>query len=364
VYGVRKLWHAARRAGIEVGRDQVGRLMGIAGIRGAVRGRHRTVTTRRADTAARHPVLVARDWDAPTAPDERWVAHFSYVWTSAGFCYVALVVDVFSRRILGWRVTSSKQTSLVTDALRRALHARSRTESAWAATGLVHHSDAGSPGGLNWSSQHLDDGGVDRQAGWMKELTGRSPMRLPGAPSHRREVEQTPTGCCASTFPRAPTYPDGAPRSSRRSVTHSTHVPERHSTGRPPPKRSTSTYSCFNKPVLRPPIESGQYLSIRYAERLAEAGITASVGTTGNSYDNAAAEALNRLFKTELVRRHGPWRTLEHVEFEVLEWVDWYNRERLHTWCDDTPPAEYEMNHYAAQDPTSAAAEETHLTLH
>ena len=144
VYGVRKLWHAARRAGIEVGRDQVGRLMAIAGIRGVVRGRHRTVTTRRDQAAARHPDLVHRGWDAPTGPDQLWVADFSYVWTLAGFVYVAFVVDVFSRRILGWRVTTSKHTSLVTDALRQALNVRARHESHWTAMGLVHHSDAGS----------------------------------------------------------------------------------------------------------------------------------------------------------------------------------------------------------------------------
>ena len=141
VYGVRKLWHAARRAGIDVGRDQVGRLMAIAGIRGVVRGRHRTVTTRRDETAARHPDLVKRDWDAPSGPDQLWVADFSYVWTLTGFVYVAFVVDVFSRRILGWRVTTSKHTCLVTDALRQALNVRQRRESRWEADGLVHHSD-------------------------------------------------------------------------------------------------------------------------------------------------------------------------------------------------------------------------------
>lgn len=144
VYGVRKLWHAARRAGLQVGRDQVGRLMAIAGIRGVRRGRHHTVTTRRDQDAVRHPDLVKRGWDVPTGPDQLWVADFSYVWTLGGFCYVAFVVDVFSRRILGWRVTTSKHTSLVTDALRQALNVRQRTESYWEATGLVHHSDAGS----------------------------------------------------------------------------------------------------------------------------------------------------------------------------------------------------------------------------
>ncbi len=144
VYGVRKLHHAARRAGLEVGRDQVGRLMNIAGVHGVTRGRHTERTTVRDDTAPRHPDLVKRGWDVPTSVDELWVADFSYVWTLTGFVYVAFVVDVFSRRILGWRVASSKQTSLVTDALQQALATRRFSESGWDATGLVHHSDAGS----------------------------------------------------------------------------------------------------------------------------------------------------------------------------------------------------------------------------
>ena len=144
VYGVRKLWHAARRAGLDVGRDQVARLMGIAGITGAVRGRHRTVTTHRDQSAPRHPDLVKRGWNTPASVDELWVADFSYVWTLAGFCYVAFVVDVFSRRILGWRVSTSREASLVIDAFRQALHTRHRADAAWTTTGLVHHSDAGS----------------------------------------------------------------------------------------------------------------------------------------------------------------------------------------------------------------------------
>jgi transposase InsO family protein len=144
VYGVRKLHHEARRVGLDVGRDQVGRLMAIAGIQGARRGRHATVTTRRDETADRHPDRVKRDWDAPTGTDQLWVADFSYVWTVAGFVYVAFIVDVFSRRILGWRVSTSMRTPLVTDALRQALSLRRRHESHWDSTGLIHHSDAGS----------------------------------------------------------------------------------------------------------------------------------------------------------------------------------------------------------------------------
>lgn len=118
--------------------------MRIAGITGAVRGRHRTVTTRRDAAAGRHPDLVQRGWDVPAGTDELWVADFSYVWTLAGFCYVAFVVDVFSRRVLGWRVSSSKETRLVLDAFRQALDVRQRHQTQWTATGLVHHSDAGS----------------------------------------------------------------------------------------------------------------------------------------------------------------------------------------------------------------------------
>jgi hypothetical protein len=154
VYGARKLWHAARRAGLEVSRDQVARLMRVGGIHGVVRGRHTTRTTWRDQQAARHPDLVQRAWDAPTRLDELWVADFSYVWTLTGFVYVAFILDVFSRRILGWRVSGSKQTPLVTDALHQALTTRRIAESRWTATGLVHHSDAGSQGGFNRSSQH------------------------------------------------------------------------------------------------------------------------------------------------------------------------------------------------------------------
>ena len=107
-----------------------------------------------------------------------------------------------------------------------------------------------------------------------------------------------------------------------------------------------------------------QYLSIRYTERLEELDFTASVGSKGDSYDNAAAEALNRLFKTEVIRRLGPWRTLDHVEFEVLKWVDWYNQRRLHTWTDDIPPIEFENAYYAAHNTSPTPVEEERLTLH
>jgi putative transposase len=145
VYGRRKLWHAARRAGLGLGRDRVARLMRLAGIVGVVRGKHTTITTRRAATATqRHPDLVQRAWTAPTRPDQWWVADFTYVWTLAGFCYVALLTDVYSRRILGWRVTTTKTTPLVLSVLEQALFTRRRGNAEFTATGLVHHSDAGS----------------------------------------------------------------------------------------------------------------------------------------------------------------------------------------------------------------------------
>jgi putative transposase len=145
VYGVRKLWHAAKRAGHDWGRDRVARLMRLAGIEGVVRGKHTTRTTERDKQAPpRHPDLINRAWSTPTRPDQWWVADFTYVWTLQGFCYTAFCVDVFSRRILGWRVMTSKATVLVTSVLEQALFTRRYSDFRFTATGLVHHSDAGS----------------------------------------------------------------------------------------------------------------------------------------------------------------------------------------------------------------------------
>lgn len=144
LYGRRKLWQTARRAGLPVGRDQVERLMRLAGIDGIRRGKHRTVTTERDDRAPRHPDLAHRRWAIPTRPDQWWVADFTYVWTTAGFCYVSFITDVFSRRILGWRVMTVKTTPLVSSALAQAVAVRRRGLVEFTATGLVHHSDAGS----------------------------------------------------------------------------------------------------------------------------------------------------------------------------------------------------------------------------
>lgn len=149
LYGQHKLWKAAARASIDRGRDQVARLMSICGITGVVRGRHTTLTTRRGnDAAARHPDHINRAWNHPTRPDQWWVADFTYVWTLAGFVYVSFVTDVFSRRILGWRVATSKTTPLVLSALDQAVFTRRRHGEQggyeFTADGLVHHSDAGS----------------------------------------------------------------------------------------------------------------------------------------------------------------------------------------------------------------------------
>ncbi|AMY20334.1 hypothetical protein A3Q40_02971 [Rhodococcus sp. PBTS 1] len=144
LYGVRKMWHTMKRAGHDVGRDQVGRLMSICGAVGVVRGRRRTITTERDDRAPRHPDLIDRRWALPDRPDQWWVADFTYCWTLAGFVYTSFVVDVFSRRILGWRVMTTKATPLVTGVLEQALFTRRRADFAFTATGLVFHSDAGS----------------------------------------------------------------------------------------------------------------------------------------------------------------------------------------------------------------------------
>jgi putative transposase len=160
LYGVRKLWHAARRAGHRWGRDQVGRLMSLAGLDGVRRGRRSTRTTTRDRSAPRHPDLLDRAWTTPSRPDQWWVADFTYVWTLAGFVYVSFVTDVYSRRILGWRVSTSKSTPLVMSALEQALFTRRRGNAAFTATGLTHHSDAGSQYTSLAFTEALLDGGI------------------------------------------------------------------------------------------------------------------------------------------------------------------------------------------------------------
>jgi putative transposase len=144
LYGADKLATAMRKAGHDVGRDQVARLMAIVGIEGVRRGKHKTVTTVRDTNAARHPDLIGRAWSTPTRPDMWWVADFTYVWTLEGFVYTSFVTDVCSRRILGWRTSSSKTTPLVMSALEQALFTRRRHDTRFTSKGLVFHSDAGS----------------------------------------------------------------------------------------------------------------------------------------------------------------------------------------------------------------------------
>jgi putative transposase len=235
VYGARKVWRQLNREGLPVARCTVERLMGQMGLRGAVRGK-RVWTTVADESAARPADLVERDFTADR-PNRLWVADLTYVATWAGFVYVAFVFDVFSRMIVGWRVSRSLRSDLALDALEQALYARPKNER------LVHHSDRGV-----------------------------------------------------------------------------------------------------------------QYLSIRYTERLAEAGIESSVGSVGDSYDNAMAETIIGLFKTEVIHRLGPWRGLDQVEMETLVWVDWFNNRRLLEPIGDIPPAEYEVLYYQSQEGTAEVA--------
>ena len=235
VYGAYKVWRVLRRSGESVGRDRVARLMGTLGLVGAVRERS-IRTTRPANLAARPADLVERTFAAP-APNRLWVADLTYVWTTAGFAYTAFVIDVFSRRIVGWRTAASLRTDLALDALEMAIYARGKD-----LAGLVHHSDRGV-----------------------------------------------------------------------------------------------------------------QYLAIRYTERLAEAGVVNSVGSKGDSYDNALAETVNGLYKTELIRRRKRWHSLEELELATAEWVHWWNESRLHSACGDVPPAEFEEAYHRQLAATVAA---------
>jgi putative transposase len=228
VYGAHKIWRQLNRESIPVARCTVERLMRQMGLAGRVRGRRRR-TTVPADPDARPADLVDRHFGA-TEPNRLWVADITYVATWPGFAYVAFVTDVFSRRIVGWRVSNTLRADLALDALEMALWTRQdeRLE------GLIHHSDRGV-----------------------------------------------------------------------------------------------------------------QYLSIVYTERLAEAGAVSSVGSRGDSYDNALAESVIGLYKAELITMRGPWRSIEDVELATLQWVHWWNISRLHSAIGDVPPAEFESAHYA-----------------
>jgi putative transposase len=187
-----------------------------------VRGRHTTRTTWRDQKAPRHPDLVQRGWSTPRRVDELWVADFSYVWTLTGFVYVAFVVDVFSRRILGWRVSTSKQTPLVTDALHQALTTRRISESRWNANGLVHHSNAGTQhvAGVHRRTARTRHGRIHRHR---RRRPGQRPLRIDHRPvqdrSHprrrtnlgrppRRRVPGRPLGPLVTT-PNGSTPPSG-----------------------------------------------------------------------------------------------------------------------------------------------------------
>jgi putative transposase len=227
VYGADKVWAQLNREGVRVARCTVERLMRELGLRGVVRGNTRVRTTCPDPASDRPTDLVARQFRAP-GPNRLWVADLTYVKTHSGWVYVAFIVDVFSRFVVGWQASCSLRTDLALDALEMALWAR-RTRRL---TGLIHHSDRGV-----------------------------------------------------------------------------------------------------------------QYLAVRYTERLAEAGVAASVGARGDSYDNALAESFHGLYKAELIRHDGPWQGLDDVEFATLQYVDWFNHRRLHGELGMLPPAEFEARY-------------------
>ena len=227
VYGADKVWKQMNREGVSVARCTVERLMRRLGLRGVRRGK--VVRTTVGDSKAICPLDRVKRHFSAERPNQLWVSDFTYVSTWQGWLYVAFVIDVFARRIVGWRVSSSMRTDFVLDALEQALYARQPERDGT----LVCHSDRGS-----------------------------------------------------------------------------------------------------------------QYVSIRYTERLAEAGIEPSVGSKGDSYDNALAETINGLYKAELIHRRAPWKTRESVELATLEWVSWFNHHRLLEPIGYIPPAEAEANYY------------------
>ncbi len=235
VYGADKIWRQLKREGIVVARCTVERLMKRLGLEGVRRGK--VIKTTRSDKSVPCPLdRVNRQFRADR-PNQLWVSDFTYVSTWQGWLYVAFVVDVFARRIVGWRVSNTMHTDFVLDALEQALYARRPELGA-----LIHHSDRGS-----------------------------------------------------------------------------------------------------------------QYVSIRYTERLAEAGIEPSVGSRGDSYDNALAETINGLYKAELIYKRAPWKTREAVELATLEWVSWFNHQRLLEPIGYIPPAEAEANYYRQLANTDSA---------
>ena len=246
VYGARKVHAEANRLGYPVARCTVERLMRILGLRGISRakGPRTTVAGLGPDT---RPDLVEREFTA-TAPNQLWVADITYVRTFAGWAYAAFVIDVFSRRVVGWQCSTSLRTDLALDALEMGIWTRERAGADL--SNLVHHSDRGV-----------------------------------------------------------------------------------------------------------------QYLAIRYTQRLAEAGAVASVGSRGDSYDNALAEAFNSLFKAELVRNKGPWKDVDELEIAIAEYIDWFNHRRLHGEIGLIPPAEHEDNYYR-HNPAATTVTASVASLH
>lgn len=236
-YGARKIWRQLRREGRIIARCTVERLMKAAGLQGVVRGKK--VITTNPDAAQACPDDKVNRAFVAAMPNQLWVSDFTYVSSWQGMVYVAFVVDVFARKIVGWRVSTSMTTAFVLDALNQAICQRAPSE----AGKLIHHSDRGS-----------------------------------------------------------------------------------------------------------------QYLSIRYTERLAEAGIDPSVGSVGDSYDNALAESIIGLFKTEVIKFLGPWKSVGQVEWETLKWVDWYNNTRLHSAIGYLTPQEAEKEFYATLNVAEKAA--------
>ncbi|WP_425411824.1 IS3 family transposase [Leisingera aquimarina] len=236
-YGARKVWHQLRREGRDIARCTIERLMKVMGLQGVVRGKK--VTTTNPDTAQPCPDDKVNRAFVADMPNQLWVSDFTYVSSWQGMVYVAFVIDVFARRIVGWRVSTSMTTGFVLDALNQAICQRAPSE----ADKLIHHSDRGS-----------------------------------------------------------------------------------------------------------------QYLSIRYTERLAEAGIDTSVGSVGDSYDNALAESTIGLFKTEVIKFLGPWKSVGQVEWETLKWVDWYNKNRLHSAIGYVTPQEAEEAFYETLNAAEKAA--------
>ena len=246
VYGIRKVHAELHRQGHKVARCTTHRLMKSVGLHGVSRakGPRTTIPGNGPDT---RPDLVQRTFTA-TAPDQLWVADITYCRTFAGWVYAAFVIDVFSRRVVGWQLSKNLRTDLALDALEMGLWERARSGRDTA--GLIHHSDKGV-----------------------------------------------------------------------------------------------------------------QYLAVRYTQRLADAGAVASVGSTGDSYDNALAEAFNSLFKAELIRNRGPWRCIDDLEIAVAEYIDWFNHRRLHGELGLVPPVEYENQHYR-HNPVTATVVASVPSLH